>query len=65
MARVSFVEFVCIVAIGVAMVELPGHRFLRPAGTETTLARAPVPAVVAADAAHPGAVVRTPPGSSR
>ena len=34
MARVSFVEFVCIVAIGVAMVELPGHRFLRPAGTE-------------------------------
>ena len=63
MARVSFVEFVCIVAIGVAMVELPGHRFLRPAGTETGLARAP--AVVAADAARPGAVVRPPSGSSR
>ena len=59
MARVSFVEFVCIVAIGVAMVELPGHRFLRPAGTETTLTRAS-PAVVAGDA-HPNVAVPPPP----
>lgn len=52
MARVSFVEFVCIVAIGVAMVELPGHRFLRPAsGETTTLARAP--AATGADVARP------------
>ena len=30
MFRLSFVEFACIVAIGVAMVELPaGHRFFR------------------------------------
>jgi len=30
MFRLNFVEFACIVAIGVAMVELPaGHRFFR------------------------------------
>ena len=63
MARVSFVEFVCIVAIGVAMVELPGHRFLRPAGTETTMARAPAP--VATDAAHREVAVRPPAGRSQ
>ena len=32
MARISFVEFLCIVAIGVAMVEAPGHGFLRQPG---------------------------------
>jgi len=32
MTRISFVEFLCILAIGVAMVEAPGHGFLKQSG---------------------------------
>jgi len=59
MARVSLVEFVCIVAIGVAMVELPGHHFLRPAGTDPALTRTSAASV--AEAARPRVVVPPPP----
>ena len=32
MARISFVEFLCIVAIGVAMVEIPEHELILSPG---------------------------------
>jgi hypothetical protein len=51
--RLSFVEGVCLVAIGVAMVELQdGHRFARPGIT---------PGATVAVAAKPAAAARVDP----
>jgi hypothetical protein len=60
--RPSFVEGLCLVAIGVAMVELhDGRRIGRPGiRSETTLATAAKPAAAAGLARSPGVVNRTP-----
>lgn len=57
MVRISFVEFLCIVAIGVAMIEIPGHGFSRSPGP--SVAAGPVEARVVA--ARPEVYVHTSP----
>lgn len=55
MSRLSFIEFVCIVAIGIAMVEVPaGHRFFRM--PEALTVSAPAGPVASADGAAPSRV---------
>jgi hypothetical protein len=55
MSRLSFIELVCIVAIGIAMVEVSaGHRFFRM--PEALTVSAPGGPVASADGAAPSPV---------